>query len=91
MLHAITALTTGVELVTELLSAAVLLMALDKLAAAIRWIYKAGRFADQVMACALASENEQRLREFPLTAECLQGRGAEVWRSERVSLGLING
>lgn len=41
----ISSLVAGVELVTELLSAAVLLMALDKLATAIRWTYKAGRFA----------------------------------------------
>ena len=40
----ISSLVAGVELVTELLSAAVLLMALDKLGAAIRWTYKAGRF-----------------------------------------------
>ena len=42
MISAITSLVTGVELVTELLSAAVLLMALDKLATAIRWTYRAG-------------------------------------------------
>ena len=43
MIPAITSLVTGVELVTELLSAAVILMALDKLAVAIRWTYTAGR------------------------------------------------
>ena len=44
MFSALSTLTAGVELVTELLSAAVLLMALDKLAAAVRFIYRAGRF-----------------------------------------------
>ena len=44
MFSAISTLTAGVELVTELLSAAVLLMALDKLAAAVRFTYRAGRF-----------------------------------------------
>lgn len=48
MISAITSLVTGVELVTELLSAAVLLMALDKLAVAIRWTYKAGRFTGRL-------------------------------------------
>lgn len=38
----------GIELVTELLSAAVILMALDKLATAIRWTYKAGRFTGRL-------------------------------------------
>ena len=38
----------GIELVTELLSVAVILMALDKLATAIRWTYKAGRFTGRL-------------------------------------------
>ena len=38
----------GIELVTELLSAAVILMALDKLAIAIRWTYKAGRYTGRL-------------------------------------------
>ena len=38
----------GIELVTELLSAAVILMALDKLATAIRWTYAAGRFTGRL-------------------------------------------
>ena len=42
MISAITTLTTGIELVTELLSAAVLLMALDWLGTAIRFTYRAG-------------------------------------------------
>lgn len=44
----ISSLVAGVELVTELLSAAVLLMALDKLGTAIRWTYKAGRFTGRL-------------------------------------------
>lgn len=44
MFSAIAPLVAGVELVTELLSVAVLLMALDKLATAIRWTYAAGKF-----------------------------------------------
>ena len=38
----------GIELVTELLSAAVILMALDKLATAIRWTYAAGRYTGRL-------------------------------------------
>ena len=38
----------GIELVTELLSAAVILMALDKLATAIRWTYKAGHYTGRL-------------------------------------------
>ena len=48
MFPAITALTTGIELVTELLSAAVLLLALDKLATAIRWTYAAGKLTGRL-------------------------------------------
>ena len=38
----------SIELVTELLSAAVILMALDKLATAIRWTYAAGRYTGRL-------------------------------------------
>ena len=48
MFSAIAPLVAGVELVTELLSVAVLLMALDKLATAIRWTYAAGKFAGRI-------------------------------------------
>ena len=52
----------GIELVTELLSVAVILMALDKLATAIRWTYKAGRFTGRLWftyglpACLMAAD-----------------------------------
>jgi len=48
MFSAIAPLVAGVELVTELLSVAVLLMALDKLATAIRWTYAAGKFTGRL-------------------------------------------
>ena len=48
MFTAIAPLVAGVELVTELLSVAVLLMALDKLATAIRWTYAAGKFTGRL-------------------------------------------
>jgi hypothetical protein len=48
MFSAIAPLLAGVELVTELLSVAVLLMALDKLATAIRWTYAAGKFTGRI-------------------------------------------
>ncbi len=48
MFTAIAPLVAGVELVTELLSVAVLLMALDKLATAIRWTYAAGKFTGRI-------------------------------------------
>lgn len=48
MISAITSMVAGIELVTELLSAAVILMALDKLAIAIRWTYKAGRYTGRL-------------------------------------------
>tara|TARA_Y100001954_G_scaffold213602_1_gene242379 strand:+ start:249 stop:728 length:480 start_codon:yes stop_codon:yes gene_type:complete len=48
MISAITSMVAGIELVTELLSAAVILMALDKLATAIRWTYAAGRYTGRL-------------------------------------------
>lgn len=48
MFTAIAPLVAGVELMTELLSVAVLLMALDKLALAIRWTYAAGKFTGRL-------------------------------------------
>ena len=48
MFSAITPLVAGVELVTELLSVAVILMALDKLSTAIRWTYAAGKFTGRI-------------------------------------------
>jgi len=48
MFTALTPLVAGIELVTELLSVAVLLMALDKLATAIRWTYAAGKFTGRL-------------------------------------------
>tara|TARA_B100000674_G_C37415154_1_gene722459 strand:+ start:155 stop:634 length:480 start_codon:yes stop_codon:yes gene_type:complete len=48
MISAITSMAAGIELVTELLSAAVILMALDKLATAIRWTYAAGRYTGRL-------------------------------------------
>jgi hypothetical protein len=48
MFSAIAPLVAGVELVTELLSVAVILMALDKLSTAIRWTYAAGKFTGRL-------------------------------------------
>ena len=47
-LQAVNGLTAGVALLTQLLEATVLLMLLDKLAAAIRFTYQAGRFTGRL-------------------------------------------
>jgi hypothetical protein len=44
MIHTLTTLVSGIELLTEISLAGVLLMALDRLAAAVRFTYAAGRF-----------------------------------------------
>ena len=48
MIHAITTLASGVELLTDLTAAAVLLMVLDKVAVAVRWTYAAGRYTGRL-------------------------------------------
>ena len=48
MIHAITTLVSGVELLTDLTAAAVLLMVLDKVAVAVRWTYAAGRYTGRL-------------------------------------------
>ncbi len=48
MIHTITTLVGGLELLTELLSVAVILTVLDKLGTAIRWTYAAGRFTGRI-------------------------------------------
>jgi len=44
MIHTLTTLVSGIELLTEISLAGVLLMAIDRLAAAVRFTYAAGRF-----------------------------------------------
>ena len=48
MIHAITTLVSGIELLTDLTAAAVLLMVLDKVAVAVRFTYRAGRFVGRL-------------------------------------------
>ena len=48
MIHAITSLMGGLELLTDLTAAAVLLMVLDKVAVAVRFTYRAGRFVGRL-------------------------------------------
>lgn len=48
MIHTITTIASGIELLTDLSIAAVALMALDKVATAVRWTYRAGRFAGRL-------------------------------------------
>ena len=48
MIHTLTALASGLELLTEITAAGVLLLALDRLAAAIRFTYSAGRLTGRL-------------------------------------------
>ena len=48
MIHTLTTLVGGIELLTEITAVGVLLMVLDRLATAIRWTYNAGRFVGRV-------------------------------------------
>lgn len=48
MIHTLTTLASGIELLTDLSIAAVALMALDKIATVVRWTYRAGRFTGRL-------------------------------------------
>ena len=64
----------GIELATELLSAAVILMALDKLATAIRWTYAAGRYTGRLWFT-------YGLPAFLMTADAISWLNSQIdWR-----------